>query len=82
MNFAVRGGGGAMGGLFGGGLAAAGHDVSLVDVAPAAIDAINTNGLRIEEKSGEVRTIKVGREVHLSRLAEAHTPGEIALHPI
>lgn len=59
MKFAILGGGGAMGGLFGGGLAAAGHDVSLVDVAQAAIGTINAGGLRIEEKSGESRTIKV-----------------------
>jgi 2-dehydropantoate 2-reductase len=59
MKFAVLGGGGAMGGLFGGNLAAAGHDVTLVDVAPAAIAAINANGLRLEEKTGDSRTIKV-----------------------
>jgi 2-dehydropantoate 2-reductase len=59
MKFAILGGGGAMGGLFGGGLAAAGHDVTLIDVSPAAIAAINGNGLRIEEKSGEVRHVAV-----------------------
>ncbi len=59
MKFAILGGGGAMGGLFGGGLAAAGHDVTLIDVAPAAIAAINANGLRIDEKSGETRIVRV-----------------------
>jgi 2-dehydropantoate 2-reductase len=59
MKFAILGGGGAMGGLFGGGLAAAGHEVSLIDVAPAAISAINGAGLKIEEKSGETRSVKV-----------------------
>jgi 2-dehydropantoate 2-reductase len=41
-------GAGAMGCLFGGLLQAAGHRVTLVDVSPAQIDAINRDGLRIE----------------------------------
>ena len=52
MRIAILGGGGAMGGLFGGYLARAGNDVALVDVSKAAVDAINANGLRIEEKDG------------------------------
>src|SRR6185312_7926068 len=36
-----------------------GHDVTLVDVAPAAIAAINAGGLRLEEKTGETRTVKL-----------------------
>src|SRR4051794_597577 len=59
MRIAVLGGGGAMGGLFGGCLARAGEDVVLVDVSEAAVDAINRNGLAIEEKDGSVATIKV-----------------------
>ncbi len=59
MKIAILGGGGAMGGLFGGYLARAGHDVALIDVSPAAIAAINADGLRIEEKDGSVPVIAV-----------------------
>ncbi|WDR03554.1 2-dehydropantoate 2-reductase [Devosia algicola] len=56
MKIAVLGGGGAMGGLFGGMLAHAGNDVSLIDVSRPALDAINASGLAIEEKDGTVLT--------------------------
>jgi 2-dehydropantoate 2-reductase len=59
MRIAVLGGGGAMGGLFGGYLARAGHDVTLIDVAQPAVDAINAHGLLIEEKDGSVPVIPV-----------------------
>jgi 2-dehydropantoate 2-reductase len=59
MKIAVLGGGGAMGGLFGGLLAAAGEQVTLIDVWPEAVEAINANGLRVDNKSGEPRTIRV-----------------------
>lgn len=59
MKIAVLGGGGAMGGLFGGWLAQAGHDVTLVDVAASAVAAINRDGLRIEEKDGSVARVAV-----------------------
>jgi 2-dehydropantoate 2-reductase len=59
MKIAILGGGGAMGGLFGGYLARAGNDVALIDVSQAAIHAINTQGLSIEEKDGSVSIIKV-----------------------
>ena len=59
MRIAILGGGGAMGGLFGGWLAAAGNDVTLIDVAPAAIDAVNANGVAIEEKDGSRRQVRV-----------------------
>src|SRR5262249_4443514 len=59
MKIAVLGGGGAMGGLFGGYLARAGEDVTLVDVSRPAIDAINRDGLQIEERDGSTVTIKV-----------------------
>ena len=58
MKIAVMGAG-AMGSLFGGLLAQAGNDVTLVDVWLAAVEAINANGLRLESKSGEARTIRV-----------------------
>lgn len=59
MRIAILGGGGAMGGLFGGWLAEAGQDVTLVDVSAAAVDAINRDGIAIEEKDGTVRTMRV-----------------------
>lgn len=59
MKIAILGGGGAMGGIFGGMLATAGNDVVLVDVSKAAVDAINSNGLTIEEKSGERNVVSI-----------------------
>src|ERR1700690_1936513 len=59
MKIAVLGGGGAMGGLFGGYLARAGEDVTLVDVSRPAVDAINRDGLSIEEKDGSTPVIRV-----------------------
>jgi len=57
MRIAVLGGGGAMGGIFGGCLARAGEEVILIDVAQAAVDAINQDGLLIEQKDGS--TVRV-----------------------
>lgn len=59
MRIAILGGGGAMGGLFGFYLARAGNDVTLIDVSKPAVDAINGNGLSIEEKDGSAPTIPV-----------------------
>jgi len=59
MRIAILGGGGAMGGLFGGYLARAGNDVTLIDVSSAAIEAINADGLTIEEKDGSAPIIRV-----------------------
>ncbi len=59
MKIAILGGGGAMGGIFGGWLQRAGNDVTLIDVSQAAIEAINTSGLSIEEKDGSNPTIAV-----------------------
>jgi 2-dehydropantoate 2-reductase len=59
MRIAVLGGGGAMGGIFGGYLARAGEDVVLVDVSQAAVEAINREGLAIEEKDGSSAIIRV-----------------------
>lgn len=59
MKIAILGGGGAMGGLFGGYLARAGCDVTLIDVSQAAISAINGNGLVIEEKDGTEQQVAV-----------------------
>lgn len=51
MKIAVIGAG-AMGTLFGGRLALAGNDVTMVDVVPAVLDAIKENGLVIEDEEG------------------------------
>lgn len=59
MKIAILGGGGAMGGIFGGYLARAGNDVTLIDVSKAAVTAINDHGLTIEEKDGSQPVIKV-----------------------
>ena len=59
MKIAFLGGGGAMGGLFGGYLARSGEDVFLVDVSQASVDAINRDGLAIEEKDGSTETVRV-----------------------
>ncbi|KWE70111.1 2-dehydropantoate 2-reductase [Burkholderia ubonensis] len=48
-------GAGAMGALFGGLLAEAGEDVTLIDVNDAHLDAIRRDGLRIENDRGERR---------------------------
>ena len=57
MKIAVIGTG-AMGSIYAGLLASVGNEVWAVDVWREHIDAINTNGLRIEGASGD-RTVKV-----------------------
>jgi len=52
-------GAGAMGSVIGGLLAKGGNDVTLIDVWKPAIDSINSNGLKIEDKTGAVETIKL-----------------------
>lgn len=52
MKIAVVGAG-AMGTLFGGKLAMAGNDVTMIDVIPAVIDAINQNGIQLEDEQGQ-----------------------------
>ncbi|KVA25973.1 ketopantoate reductase family protein [Burkholderia ubonensis] len=54
MRIAILGAG-AMGSLFGGLLAEAGEDVTLIDVNDAHLDAIRRDGLRIENDRGERR---------------------------
>src|SRR5687767_97301 len=48
-----------MGSVIGGLLAKAGNEVTLVDVWKEAVEAINRDGLKIEDKSGSVETIEV-----------------------
>lgn len=52
MRIAVIGAG-AMGGLFAARLSGSGQDVSLIDVAPVQIEAIEVNGLRMTDEAGE-----------------------------
>lgn len=59
MKIAVLGGAGAMGGVWAGGLHAAGHEVVILDVAKPAIEAINRDGLTIQEADGASRVIRV-----------------------
>jgi 2-dehydropantoate 2-reductase len=58
MKIAVIGAG-AMGSVMGGLLAKAGNQVTLIDIWPQAVEAINSRGLRIEDGSGAVETIQV-----------------------
>lgn len=48
-----------MGGLFGGWLKRAGHDVTLIDVSNDALDALNAEGVAIDEKDGSKPVIAV-----------------------
>lgn len=59
MKIAIVGGAGAMGGILGALLAKAGNAVTLVDVAQAAVDKINADGLHVEFKSGAVEDVRV-----------------------
>jgi 2-dehydropantoate 2-reductase len=52
-------GAGAMGSVIGGLLAKSGNEVTLVEVWKQAVDSINSNGLKIEDKGGGVETLKV-----------------------
>ena len=59
-------GAGAMGSLFGGLLAEAGHDVTLVDVDDAHLEKIRHDGLRLRTDAGErvVQELRVSRPEH------------------
>lgn len=59
MKIAVLGGAGAMGSIFGGLLAQAGNEVTLIDVAQQAVAAINNYGLQVEDKTGASKTLRV-----------------------
>jgi len=52
-------GAGAMGSVMGGLLAKAANEVTLIEVSRDAIDAINRNGLRLENKAGQSETIRL-----------------------
>jgi 2-dehydropantoate 2-reductase len=63
-------GAGAMGGLFGGLLAAGGLDVTLLDVARAHVEMIRVNGLRIVGYGGD-RTVRVAATTEANEIAHA-----------
>ena len=63
-------GAGAMGSLFGGLLAQHGLDVTLVDVWPQHVEAINRNGLRIVGHGGE-RTVRIAATTNAQTLHTA-----------
>ena len=50
-------GGGAMGSIFAAGIAQAGHDVVVLDVAADLVDAINAHGLSVESRDAKVVTM-------------------------
>jgi len=52
-------GAGAMGSALGGALAKAGNEVVLVDVAKETVDAVNSRGLIVRDKTGHQETVKI-----------------------
>jgi len=58
MKIAILGAG-AMGSAIGALLAKAGDDVTLIDVWKEAVEAINRDGLKIQNKAGEIATYRV-----------------------
>ncbi|MGH7210636.1 MAG: 2-dehydropantoate 2-reductase N-terminal domain-containing protein, partial [Acetobacteraceae bacterium] len=59
-------GAGAVGGYVGTGLAAAGHDVTLIDPWPAHVEAIQGGGMHLSGMtSAETRTVMV-KAIHLT----------------
>jgi 2-dehydropantoate 2-reductase len=59
MKIVVVGGAGAMGGAFASRLHAAGHDVAILDVSEAAIEAINRDGLIVSNPQGIEGTFRI-----------------------
>ncbi len=59
MNFAIIGGTGAMGSIFGGRLRQAGYDVTLFDVSDEAVQRIRREGLQLTDKTDKTETIEV-----------------------
>src|SRR5690606_26188266 len=59
MKIGILGGAGAMGGVFGAALAGGGHEVTLIDVAADAVERIRRDGLQVDDKAGETRTVRL-----------------------
>lgn len=64
-------GAGAMGSAFGAVLCRAGLDVTLIDVSMPTIDALNKNGLKVENKAGALDTIKINATLNASDVGVA-----------
>lgn len=73
MKIAVIGAG-AMGTLFGGRLAMAGNDVTMIDVVPAVLETINRDGIELEDEKG-IHKIPV----QAMKAEEAKTPVDLAI---
>lgn len=73
MKIAVIGAG-AMGTLFGGKLAMAGNEVTMIDVVPAVLEALNRDGIEMEDETG-IHQIPVGAK----RAEEAEEPVDLAI---
>ena len=71
MKIAVLGGAGAMGGIFGARLSAAGHDVTLIDVNAVAVNLINRDGLKIDAKDGTSKTYRVKASTNRVKLGRS-----------
>ena len=63
-------GAGAMGGLFGGYLAKAGNDVTLIDVRREAVERMAADGLRIDDKSGHSQIVRVSAETDPGKVGQ------------
>jgi len=75
MNFAIIGGTGAMGSIFGGRLKQAGYDVTLFDLSEEAVQRIRREGLRITDKTGATDTIDIPATTHPAEVG----PADVAL---
>lgn len=75
MKIAIVGGAGAMGGVWASRLSSTGHDVAILDVAPAALHAINADGLMVEWKDGSTTVSRIPATDN----AEAIGPVDVAL---
>ena len=73
MKFAIVGGGGAMGGVWASRLRAAGHEVGILEVSPEALQAINRDGLIVEQKDGETTTTRLTATADPAHLGVADT---------
>src|SRR4051812_2551205 len=70
-------GAGAMGSSVGADLTSAGHDVTIIDQWPAQVEAMKTQGLRIQMTDGELVTPM--RALHLCDLSSANLEFDIVV---
>lgn len=75
MNFAIIGGTGAMGSIFGGRLKQAGYNVTLFDVSVEAVQRIRREGLQLTDKTGATDTIEIPATTHPAEVG----PTDVAL---